>query len=100
MSNAQHTLGPWISEPFNELTGEIEIIGTETDPNDGQMVPAFVAATHSEANARLIAAAPDLLEALEVLLASSQDGAAYAVNSLAAIQVEVAAILKAKGEEA
>ena len=65
MSAAKHTPGPWV---VNDLYAETEIRGPQ---NSGAMIcvmsPWGIAADEPDpqrANARLIAAAPDLLEAL------------------------------------
>ena len=79
----KHTKGPWrlSEEKFSTLYVEpfiCAIFGTDKT---------------AEANARLIAAAPELLEALEGLLEAVSDGAEYIATDAA-----VAAIKKAKGE--
>lgn len=77
---AQHTPGPWEqsikgydSDFFVEGEWEIAICGS--DKHDGELPPMIAAVTNlslvdeeAEANARLIAAAPDLLEALQSLV--------------------------------
>ena len=69
MSQAQHTPGPWAATP-----GVIPE-SWHIDADCGQMI-AFLTLDkpHLQANARLIAAAPDLLAALE----HSVEGAEYA----------------------
>lgn len=63
---AQHTQGPWKHE------GQGDITGYENDTAHGCFGPVDVACVYlrtvpgkTEANARLIAAAPELLEALQ-----------------------------------
>ena len=58
-----HTPGPWTIEPIHRLDSEIIITepGVAIDYDD-------VDHKEQEANARLIAAAPDLLEACQALL--------------------------------
>ena len=85
--STQHTPGPWrigTTPPNGEQT-----IGTQ----QGLMVAVATtgANTPTEANARLIAAAPDLLEALQNLLKSS------CIDGDIAIEAK-AAIAKATGE--
>lgn len=58
MSNLKHTPGPWTAEEFNIYAGEY-IAGTSD---------RFTTVETAHANARLIAAAPDLLEAARWLL--------------------------------
>lgn len=63
---SKHTAGPWTNE-------EGDITGIENDPENGCVGKVDVAHVYmrvvpgrSEANARLIAAAPELLEALRI----------------------------------
>ena len=67
MSKPQHTPGPWIAKPFSPLTnahpnlwGEIQF-GTDEE--------VIAEGVYEGADARLIAAAPDMLEALKNLSA-------------------------------
>lgn len=61
MTNAQHTLGPWQYQP---TAGNHDfLIYSESDGRDIALVR-----DSNEANARLIAAAPELLNALETLM--------------------------------
>jgi len=84
----QHTPGPWRASIYciwGGINGDTYVAGTQT----------AIGADAQEANARLIAAAPELLEALEAVVAcwNHHDvGKAY-VEDLAR-----AAIAKAKGE--
>ena len=62
---SKHTPGPW------RVEYETDISGTENDPENGCVGPVDVAHVYMrtvpgrhEANARLIAAAPDMLQAL------------------------------------
>lgn len=62
----KHTPGPWSVAPGKN---DMEPVIIQGDPGD----PWFIATLHdmekqTQANARLIAAAPDLLEALEAVL--------------------------------
>lgn len=94
-SGAQYTPGPW---KFDDVLGCREIKGDKYPPHrQGQYRP--IASTHGlanddedRANARLISAAPDLLEALEWIV---EDGA----SDSRALEVARAAILKATGKE-
>jgi len=60
----KHTKGSWkITKsiaPFTGLADELEISSNESEE--------WIALCHNEANAKLIAAAPDLLEALQLML--------------------------------
>ncbi len=70
----EHTKGPWHVEP--DLTGGKPSVRT----NSGSVIATMtttdvnpVTRAHDEANARLIAAAPELLEALERILGESHN---------------------------
>ena len=54
MKDTQHTPGPWYAEKFCIWAGDCFVAGTATGQGDPEQ----------QANARLIAAAPDLLAAL------------------------------------
>jgi hypothetical protein len=77
MNNTLHTPGPWKYEFKNYDNGEsyFRIMGTPNGlennlPHDGAFVAKITGKKErSETNARLISAAPDLLSALEFLLA-------------------------------
>lgn len=89
---SKHTPGPWSIQRQNPspTTGEWMVAGKS---------PGYLAEVRDcgsgpvEANARLIAAAPDLLEALEALI-TAVDASMYGM----AIHNARAAIAKAKGE--
>lgn len=96
MSKQGFTPGPWSackalphSTEFHVLAGTTEIAITYA--SDGLDEPT---AFPSEANARLIAAAPDLLEALERLVEPYDAAVSYSC----AVDAAIAAIAKAKGE--
>ena len=92
MSNAQHTPGPWTVSRTHQSPCSIEAGSGEvalakvylTDPKTRKRSPEYAA------NAALIAAAPELLAALQNLI----------MFPLGSFQVEAAlkAIAKAKGE--
>ncbi len=103
MNDAKHTPGPWrvtesnlrkvVSDSldgFDPLAGENVIGGAWTGPR-------------AYANARLIAAAPDLLEALEDALSGwhyirTYHGDLYGVGWVRVENAATAAIAKAKGQ--
>jgi hypothetical protein len=94
----KHTPGPWISEPRNELAVNL---GNETFYVTAKELPHTLAMVNDEANARLIAAAPDLLEALEVALEYMEQVVRLDPTKSAAknqIKWIETAIRKAKGE--
>ncbi|MDQ3040040.1 MAG: hypothetical protein M3R16_09630 [Pseudomonadota bacterium] len=98
-----HTPGPWILAP-DERHCEIEITATSRKGRVciGKVETGFSEPFESEqwANARLIAAAPDLLEALNGLLGAASLGAAtgkpFAIDSPGIVAAR-AAIAKANG---
>jgi hypothetical protein len=106
MTNAQHTPGPWFVDPTGDIgfwfVGDRDGGIADCDPGDRDIYEC-------EANARLIAAAPDLLEALRVTVDALNDiieraeagrefGSGFDFGA-AARNVARAAIRKARGEE-
>jgi len=84
VASASHTPAPWV------IKGT-QILGQENYPSFYPVCEMDMGNGECVANARLIAAAPDLLEALEMMLADSLDeGAIYHAAQ---------AIKKAKGEK-
>lgn len=78
MSDSKHTPGPWRTSGPD---------GMDIEAEGGSTFWAFVSMDTPEAerkpNARLIAAAPDLLEALECLLkADHEDVRSMAINAI------------------
>lgn len=98
----EHTEAPWdyrFTESFRDpTTDDIEIIQSKT----GECLARYAGNRHrSTANARLIAAAPELLEALEKAVADyGKEGGPWNVPSEPGSWIEMAraAIAKAKGE--
>jgi hypothetical protein len=98
MNNTQHTPGPW----------SLEDRGTKfivSKPGDGyitrevcRMDSSTMAAFAQEANARLIAAAPDLLEALQAIASIDVHSALTEAEADAIHAAASAAIAKATGE--
>jgi hypothetical protein len=68
-----HTPGPWIAGPIDKA-GWVDIVRDIKDCNHPQWGYPFAACKHfdQEANARLIAAAPELLEALQILVEAAE----------------------------
>ena len=92
MSGAQHTPGPWHwvgtrLKPVDE--GQSPVIGTILDDSGAMVYREASHVKHAvdecEANRRLIAAAPDLLEALELLMADGRIGGLDGARARAAI---------------
>lgn len=97
---SKHTPGPWSAEVDRENDHEINIVS-----GNRPFVATAWPANHQEdkeqeANARLIAAAPELLEALRIVRDTLPhiNGNASSVNSL--LKLTGAAIAKATGEQA
>ena len=85
---SKHTPGPWTMEPFVDGCYDVN------SPDTGDLVAHEIA---SEADARLIAAAPDLLEALRMVLNVSEGG--FMSEKLAAEDVACKARERATGGE-
>ena len=64
---SKHTPGPWHIDPIKTHANGNRRIMAE------QCTPVAVVPEHLAADARLIAAAPDLLEALKTLLGDTED---------------------------
>lgn len=92
MSNSTHSPGPWMVEPING--GQTYQITSAESRHFAVIAETPVDGTGAdEANARLIAAAPELLAALEVVRRS----AAWSNLSLETQSLICAAIAKAEG---
>jgi len=116
MSETKHTPGPWIGagpsfgDPLPRYT--TEIVTEWEDEDDQRPVICTLPFRHydheNEANARLIAAAPELLEALElaekklvrlhISLSLNEKAGMRSADKDPAIQEIRAAIAKAKGD--
>jgi hypothetical protein len=84
----KHTPGPWDFEGFEQVAGNGVFYGGLIVGDDGETVVAQCVAAH---NARLIAAAPELLEALKNL---ENDDGSIPAHAWALVQ---SAIAKAEG---
>ena len=85
-----HTPGPWHVNPLLD-----RCINTETKPV-ATAIQTHVRRTEWRANARLIAAAPELLEACK-LLVNNMDKMDFALALPATMRIARAAIAKAEG---
>jgi hypothetical protein len=95
MSEVKHTPGPWVSEYRQSHTGQVAVCNGDGEGYWEVWTQNWGGGINQEANARLISAAPDLLEALEEIV--SHDAWASDAPILASAK---AAIAKAKGEQA
>jgi hypothetical protein len=96
--NANHTPGPWIVARYDYDRGVAAIETKERGvdlPDQGNWVADVCAVGADDANARLIAAAPDLLAALKAI----QDDPCVAMDLRLLTQME-SAIAKAEGRDA
>lgn len=101
MSKSEHTPGPWNAEIY--VHGEFAIVVHRQGHSGGTLVICSRKRhpgrqTEFEANARLIAAAPDLLESLTNLVGLAKLGAASLDKYHAALSDAEAALAKARGE--
>ena len=62
-----HTPGPWLAIPTTAISRNANTVRMDVVTTSGEWNPAFVAGDILPADAHLIAAAPDLLAALERL---------------------------------
>ena len=95
---AAHTPGPWVVEDSRKfrrkrLRSSLLMVVAENGGMPGLIVNQREVTPTDEANARLIAAAPDLLAALTALVAAVSDPDADSLYELAAAR---AAIKKAR----
>jgi hypothetical protein len=95
------TPGPWVQFAQRGNDGNVELIVIMPAGRPGDVASVAVDTPEDEANARLIAAAPDLLEAMKGIEHFS-DAVAYRSDPLAValrqwIAAGQAAILKAEG---
>ena len=102
----KHTPGPWFIKPISNATveGNLNIIQTGSPTGKGYHISYSTSWDDNEdtkleaqANANLIAAAPDLLESLQALLNSWSNGSAEDFSN--SEKKARAAISKALGEE-
>ena len=99
MTTAKYPPGPWTHE------GQGDITGIENDPANGCVGKVDVCSVYlrtvpgrHEANARLIAAAPELLEALQRMLPELRGLAFFSDTASEMLRSAEAAIAKATGE--
>lgn len=95
-----HTPGPW---RINSRGSQVGPRSEEDDQSFGMIIPvAYLEEVDwpdaHEANARLIAAAPDLLEALDALLIAYCDPGNQGGDHDEKVEAARAAIAKAKGQ--
>ncbi|RKO74397.1 hypothetical protein C5E04_18950 [Pectobacterium parmentieri] len=101
---SKHTEGPWFVNRKNniQVTGNLNVIQTHTNDGLGYHIAYSTGwgdnketAEEAKCNAYLIAAAPDLLEALESILSDAEKG--YAAINPPRMAAAKSAIDKAKG---
>lgn len=92
MGSAKHTPGPW------KVSGHM--VRTECETSWPVASCCYGTAAQSDANARLIAAAPELLAACDAMLNAIADNTdiGFDVDLNEAMRAARAAIVKAKGE--
>ena len=88
MSN--HTRGPWMFR--SQANGGLDFFGEDGN----RVILQNARLINQDANARLIAASPDLLEALSLLVAGIEDSVSSTFIPLVKART---AIAKAKGEQ-
>jgi len=86
----QHTPGSWAVSPYNNITSRNGTVAkTEQMPGNDD--------AERKANANLIAAAPDLLSALQEMMSVFKDHEQYDEESAEVVSMARAAIAKAEG---
>lgn len=97
---SEFTSGPWTATKFNPVTGEIDDCYLYVEPGIAVIERRVKGRDqHDIANARLISAAPDLLEALEMTVKAMRSCLPdFNPYDQAAYDKANAAIAKAKGE--
>ena len=102
----KHTPGPWNATKFNPVTGDIDDCYLYVEPGIAVIERKVKGRDqHDAANARLIAAAPDLLEAAQLALQIAEswihdqlDGTSSMDGALLHLAPVRAAIARARGE--
>lgn len=89
------TKGPW---EYNDVAAEIRVSVSGRNFSVASIDSCFASSDEIEANARLIATAPELLEALEFVLRSATPSCVEHPAMYFAWKNAKAAIAKAKGE--
>lgn len=95
-----HTPGPWLIREGDEWTHDVvtlEGVNTEGDPMYWTVASANGRRDEVKANVRLIAAAPDLLEALKLCAAVCAGETSYKRGLVEALEAARAALTKAEG---
>lgn len=90
----KHTQGPWRVVPSNGMAWDEWLVEVASD----EFLTPGIAEVYEEADARLIAAAPDLLEMLELMAAQHRCGCRHPACKRCRDDDECAAIIaRAKG---
>ena len=87
-----HTPGPWIAIPTTAISRNANTVRMDVVTTSGEWNPAFVAGDMLPADAHLIAAAPDLLAALELIYSNAGESPEWIRSRIGPI------IEKAKGQ--
>lgn len=97
MSGVKHTRGPWEAHKTIEAHDGMPECWQIDAEHDAVCTTQFCYAPNTEANARLIASAPDLLEALAVLVTDCSQ--IWSEAEFPALKQARAAIARARGEQ-
>lgn len=97
MSEAKFTPGPWMKHLYNLRIGSMVSFGDISKGETVAIVMAQKSQPNGEGNAHLIAAAPDLFEALARLVDNVKDYETWQRPCLA-LDEAIAALSKARGE--
>ena len=87
-----HTPGPWIAIPTTAISRNANTVRMDVVTTSGEWNPAFVAGDMLPADAHLIASAPDLLAALELIYSNAGESPEWIRSRIGPV------IQKAKGQ--
>ena len=96
MSAPKHTPGPWVFEPADDTPGYREPAAVQVGSYRWRPIARVYEPSQTEADGNLIAAAPDMLEALREMIAASGPEAGEVDRRLALKDARIA-IAKAEG---
>lgn len=98
MTNTQHTPGPWVNGGPQCATIATKAEGGNLGERVAIVFDDEISLGDAKANARLIAAAPELLAALQAMLGAAHESPVMCEDNAATIAQARAIVSKARGE--